>query len=61
MGVGCRAGKIPSETVAVVSVVVLGIKRGALGADCDAILIFLSSLGVHLRGRVGRATCHGSP
>lgn len=61
IGVGCHGGNLPSESLAVGSVVILSIKIGALDADCNAIVIFLSSLGVHLRGQIGRVTCQDSP
>ena len=44
MGVGRLRGKVSSEAVAMMTLVVLIIKRGALSADSHAVLVLSSSL-----------------
>lgn len=54
-------GEILSETVTVVSIIVLRAKQGALGGWFSQIIFFVLPLTVHLRTLVARISCHGSP
>lgn len=61
MAVGGVDGEVSSERVSIATIVVSWVHKCPLGADSDAILVSLGSLGIHQGGAIASLRRDGGP